>query len=329
MPRRADPHQTSMSELSAQLEGFLKRKPGSPDDPLNDFESGMVDGAVPAAGLLAHIPLFSRLSPCDQADLHAMMKRERFEPNQTIFWLGDKGDSFYLIESGQALVTVPNTKGEHVTIASVGPGGFFGEISLLDGGVRTATVRAAEATTTFSLSREALREFLLKNPSAGIDILAVMGQRLRANNEVLRQSTNPNEAFAQTRVTPWQRVSDVIASVAASQWFTMFHVCWFGTWIMLNVIGAFMANPPKVFAFDPFPFGLLTMVVSLEAIFLSIFVMVSQNRQSEKDRLRTDLDYQVNVKAETEIVAIARRLENIEAMMLAAAPARDHATRRP
>lgn len=305
-----------MSELSAQLEGFLKRTPGTPDDPLSDFESGMVNGAVPASGLLSHIPLFSRLSPCDQADLHAMMKRERFEPNQTIFWLGDRGDSFYLLESGQALVTVPNSKGEHVTIASVGPGGFFGEISLLDGGVRTATVRAAEPTTTFSLSRNDLREFLLKNPSAGIDILAVMGQRLRANNEVLRQSTNPNEAFAQTRVTTWQRVSDIIATVAAHQWFTVFHVCWFGAWILLNIVGALMTNPPKMFAFDPFPFGLLTMVVSLEAIFLSIFVMVSQNRQSEKDRLRTDLDYQVNVKAETEIVGMSRRLEDIEAMLI-------------
>ncbi len=317
MPRRADPHRTQTSELSAQLEGYLKRPPNpvTKDDPLSDFEAGIEHGAVPAAGLLAHIPLFARLSPRDQAALHAMMKRERFEANQTIFWLGDRGDSFYLVESGQALITVPNSKGEHVTIGSVGPGGFFGEISLLDGGVRTATVRAAEHTTTFALDRATLREFLLAHPAAAIDILAVMGQRLRANNEVLRQSTNPNEAFAQTRVTLWQRVSDVIATVAASQWFTLFHLTWFGAWITLNVIGAFMEHPPKLFAFDPFPFGLLTMVVSLEAIFLSIFVMVSQNRQAEKDRLRTDLDFQVNVKAETEIVGIARRLENVEAML--------------
>mgnify|MGYP000900574315 CR=1 FL=1 len=121
--------------------------------------------------------------------------------------------------------------------------------------------------------------------------------------------------FEQTRITLWQRVSDIIATVAAGQWFTVFHLVWFGTWILLNVIGAFMQNPPKVFAFDPFPFGLLTMVVSLEAIFLSIFVMVSQNRQSEKDRLRTDLDYQVNVKAETEIVGMSRRIEHIEEML--------------
>lgn len=295
-----------MSELSAQLEGFIKRAQAG------DEATG---GAAADGGPLSHIPLFSKLDADEQASLHAMMKRERFNPNQTIFWLGDKGDTFFLVESGQAIVTVPNTKGEHVTIASIGPGGFFGEISLLDGGVRTATVRATEPTLTYSLDRASLREFIVKNPTAALDILAVMGQRQRSSNEVLRRFSNPNEVFEQTRITLWQRVSDIIATVAAGQWFTVFHLVWFGTWIMLNVIGAFMQNPPKVFAFDPFPFGLLTMVVSLEAIFLSIFVMVSQNRQSEKDRLRTDLDYQVNVKAETEIVGMSRRIEHIEEML--------------
>lgn len=297
-----DPHQTQMSELSAQLEGFLK---GTPDEIV----------CVEHEGPLSHIPLFARLETGEQAELRALMTPEHVQPHQTVFWLGDKGDTFYLVESGGVVVTVPNSKGEHVTIASLGPGGFFGEISLLDGGVRTATVRATEPSVLLALNRLTFQRFLLQHPSAALDVLAVMGQRQRTTNEVLRRTANPNEVFEQSRVTLWQRVSDVIATVAASQWFTLFHLAWFGTWILLNVIGAFMEHPPKVFAFDPFPFGLLTMVVSLEAIFLSIFVMVSQNRQSEKDRMRTDLDFQVNVKAETEIVAIARKLEVIEAML--------------
>lgn len=302
MARAADPHQTQMSELSAQLEGFLS---GKPDEIV----------CVEHEGPLSHIPLFARLETEEQAELRSMMVPENVEPNQTVFWLGDKGDTFYLVERGQIVVTVPNRKGEHITIASLGPGGFFGEISLLDGGVRTATVRASEHSQLLALNRLSFQKFLLKHPSAALDVLAVMGQRQRTTNEVLRRSANPNDVFAQTRVTSWQRVSDLIATVAASQWFTIFHVAWFGCWILLNVIGAFMHSPPKLFSFDPFPFGLLTMVVSLEAIFLSIFVMVSQNRQSEKDRLRTDLDFQVNVKAETEIVGIARRLENVEQML--------------
>jgi uncharacterized membrane protein len=152
-----------------------------------------------------------------------------------------------------------------------------------------------------------------------------MGHRQRASTEAVRGLKNPNLAFDQTHMTLWQRASDVIASVAASPWFTSFHAVWFGTWIVFNLV-ADKAAPvadklapaaeTKSLAFDPFPFGLLTMVVSLEAIFLAIFVMVSQNRQSQKDRLHIDLDYQINVKAQTEIMKIARRLERMENVLL-------------
>ncbi|MFN0012595.1 MAG: DUF1003 domain-containing protein [Phycisphaerales bacterium] len=269
---------------------------------------------------LAHIALFSRLEPAQRRDLFAAMRRKHVPAHETIFWLGDRGESFFLIEGGSVDVSVPNETGQHVSINTLEAGGFFGEISLLDAGPRTATVRALEPCTLLVLDRETLHRFLRQHPEVGIGILTVMGQRLRANTEQLRHLKNPNEVFAGRRASLWQRASDVIASVAASQWTTVFHICWFGGWIMLNAIGGTMTDPPKVFAFDPFPFGLLTMVVSLEAIFLSIFVMVSQNRQSEKDRLRTDLDYQVNVKAQTEIMAIARKLEQIEEKIEAASP---------
>jgi len=261
---------------------------------------------------LAHIQLFARLTPPERAELLATMARQSVPANQTVFWLGDKGESFFLVQSGEVAVTVPNEKGEHVTLNTLGAGGFFGEISLLDGGPRTATVRATEPTEMLVLSRNAFHDFLRDRPDLAIEVLTVMGQRQRASTEQLRAMKNPNEVFERGRITLWQRVSDVIASVAASQYFTLFHLVWFGGWIGLNVIGALMEAPPKLFNFDPFPFGLLTMVVSLEAIFLSIFVMVSQNRQSEKDRLRTDLDYQVNVKAQTEIMNIVRRMEGLE-----------------
>ena len=194
----------------------------------------------------------------------------------------------------------------------------------MDGGPRTATVRSVEASKLLVLSRDTFHAFVRQRPDVAIEILAVMGQRLRTSTEQLRSLKNPNEVFAeQRRTSAWQRASDVIAAVAASQWFTLFHLVWFGVWILINVagplslMGVVLVPDEKKGAlpwwiFDPFPFGLLTMVVSLEAIFLSIFVMVSQNRQSEKDRLHTDLDYQVNVKAQTEIMAIARRLDLIE-----------------
>ncbi|MGQ0628452.1 MAG: DUF1003 domain-containing protein [Phycisphaerales bacterium] len=290
-------------------------KPDSTDGralPASQFYMGVQPEQTSAEDPLGHIQLFARLSAGERAELLSTMTRQHVANNQTIFWLGDKGESFFMVQSGMVAITVPNEQGEHVTINTLGPGGFFGEISLLDGGPRTATVRAIEGSELLVLSREAFHSFIRRRPDVAIEVLTVMGHRQRASTEALRQMKNPNEVFESGRMNLWQRVSDVIATTAASQWFTLFHLCWFGGWIGLNVVGLLMERPPKFMSFDPFPFGLLTMVVSLEAIFLSIFVMVSQNRQSEKDRLRTDLDYQVNVKAQTEIMNIARRLETLE-----------------
>ncbi len=269
----------------------------------------------PAARPLAHIPLFSSLGEPEQEALFASMRIESFNPHQTIFWRGDTGDSFYLISKGQITVTVPNDKGEHVILDTLGPGRFFGEISLLDGGPRTATVRTTETTELYVLNRADFHAFLRQRPDVAIEILTIMGQRQRSSTEALRGMKNPNLAFEQSRVTRWQRVSDVIATTAASQWFLMVHVVWFGVWIIANLLAAHQMLP-AVWEFDPFPFGLLTMVVSLEAIFLAIFVMVSQNRQSEKDRLRTDLDYQVNLKAQTEIMGLSRKMDMLQQNLL-------------
>ncbi|HWB19032.1 MAG TPA: DUF1003 domain-containing protein, partial [Phycisphaerales bacterium] len=207
----------------------------------------------------------------------------------------------------------------HVTIDCLGPGKFFGEISLLDGGARTASIRALEPTQLYVLSRTEFHTFLRTHPESAIHILSVMGERQRTSTESLRGIKNPNIAFAHSRTTLWQRVSDIIATVAASQWFTLFHLVWFGIWISLNLLVPLHILPQSL-GFDPFPFGLLTMVVSLEAIFLSIFVMVSQNRQSERDRLQIDLDYQVNVKAQTEIINLARKIESLEAKLTGSDP---------
>jgi CRP/FNR family cyclic AMP-dependent transcriptional regulator len=275
----------------------------------------MADTRLSAAlGPLSHIPLFAGLPASEQQALFSAMRVETVPANKTIFWRGDKGDSLYLINSGQVVVTVPNERGEHAVLDTLGPGGFFGEISLLDGGPRTASIRATQDTELYVLHRDDFHSFLRQRPETAIAILTIMGQRQRISTEALRTMKNPNVAFAQSRVTVWQRVSDNIASVAASKWFTLFHVTWFGGWIIINIAAAAKLFPAS-WAFDPFPFGLLTMVVSLEAIFLSIFVLVSQNRQVEKDRLRIDLDYQVNLKAQTEITSITQKLEQIEALL--------------
>jgi uncharacterized membrane protein len=262
---------------------------------------------------LEHIPLFSGLQPEEQQALRGVMRLERVPANQTICWLGERGDKVYLINSGKVVVTVPNEKGEHVVLNHLGPGNFFGEISLLDGGPRTATVRAVEPTTLCTLGRDDFHTFLRQRPQAAIDILTVMGQRQRGITETIRGMSNPNIAFERTRTGHWERISDGVVALAASQAFTIFHMAWFGLWMIFNLLAGAKILPFK--EFDPFPFGLLTLVVSLEAIFLSIFVLVSQSREAAKDRLQIDLDYQVNLKAQTEIMTIMRKLEHLETLL--------------
>ena len=164
-----------------------------------------------------------------------------------------------------------------------------------------------------ALQRDAFHSFLRQRPDVAIDVLQILGARQRASTATIRGLKNPNAVIAEA-TTPWQRVSDVVAAIAASQAFTLVHVAWFGGWIVINTLGS-AGWLPEPLAFDPFPFGLLTLIVSLESIFLAIFVLVSQNRQSERDRIRTDLDYQVNVKAHVEIVEINRRLEQVEQVL--------------
>jgi CRP/FNR family transcriptional regulator, cyclic AMP receptor protein len=149
---------------------------------------------------------------------------------------------------------------------------------VLDGGSRTAT--AAEASSLYVLDREDMLQLFKKRPEAGLDMLGAMGRMTRKPNALLqaRVSRNVNEA-AESKLSLLDRIADVIAAFSGSMAFLILNGVWFVVWIAMNVV-------PMPWPFDPFPFGLPTMIVSLEAIFLSCFVLISQARQSAKDGMR-------------------------------------------
>jgi uncharacterized membrane protein len=146
-------------------------------------------------------------------------------------------------------------------------------------------------------------------PAAALDLLAAMGSRLRQTTEKLRHtaSRNANEEIADNRTTV-QKVADWIAEFSGSIPFLLIHAVLFTLWIVWNAF-------PKV-AFDPYPYGLLTMCVSLEAIFLSVFVLLSQNRQAAKDHVRSDIEYDVNLKAELEVAQLHEKLDRLHSESL-------------
>jgi uncharacterized membrane protein len=237
-----------------------------------------------------------------------------------LFSIGDPGDSLYVIRSGEVEVFVKDDTGQRIVLETAGPHHFFGEMSLLDGGPRTASVIVTQDLEAIRVDRNDLDQLLRRHPSAALDLLAAMGRRLRQTGELLRHtaSRNVNKEVEDTR-TGLQRIADWIAEFSGSLTFLFIHLALFFFWILLNtewIQGLGLAWLAPLTGFDAFPYGLLTMAVSLEAIVLSVFVLLSQNRQAAKDRIRSDVEYDVNLKAELEIVQLHEKLDRLHGEVL-------------
>ena len=265
--------------------------------------------------LLSEVPFFALLDDPERGALAELVDLVSFKAGAAIFHTGDPGDSMYILRSGEVEVFFKDATGNRIVLETCHVGGFFGDISMLDGGPRTASVVATQDSEAIRLDRTDLDAFLKTKPAAALPLLAAMGRRLRQSNALLRRTAarNVNVQAEDLRTRP-QRIADWIAEFSGSIQFLFLHLAWFGAWVALNTPFA-RAHLPWLAAlsgFDPFPFGLLTMVVSLEAIFLSVFVLLSQNRQAAKDRIRSDVEYDVNLKAELEIAHLHEKVDHMQ-----------------
>lgn len=260
--------------------------------------------------MLKGIPLFQLLGDEERRELASQLELVRYAANHMVFYMGDPGDSMYIVCSGSLEIFFKNDTGERIVLERPGPGDFFGELAFLESGCRSASVMATSDTEVFRLSHAHLERFLESRPHAAIHILAAMSRRLRVTAERLRHTAtrNVNEEVADHR-TLVQKAADGIAAFAGSIPFLLLHVVWFGIWLAVNTL-------PGLPHFDPFPFGFLTLTVSLEAIFLSVFVLLSQNRQAAKERIRADIEYDVNLKAELEIAHLHEKVDRLNSETL-------------
>lgn len=263
------------------------------------------------AALLAEVPFFELLDEQERALLAEQLDVVSFSEGQMVFNYGDPGDSLYVIRSGEVEAFFKDDTGGRIVLERSGAGDFFGELSLLDSGSRTASVVVTKDLEALRVDRGDLNHFLQVRPAAAMNLLTAMGRRMRQTTELLRHtaSRNVNEETEDKR-TVVQKVADWIAEFSGSIPFLGIHILIFFVWIAWNKV-SFL--PP----FDPSPFGLLTMVVSLEAIILSVFVLLSQNRQAAKDRVRADIEYDVNLKAELEVAHLHEKLDHLNAEVLA------------
>jgi uncharacterized membrane protein len=262
------------------------------------------------SALLGTVPMFKLLDVEERTELAALLDEASYAKGETIFEAGDPSGRMFVVCSGVVELSTTDKLGQKIVLTEAGPGDMFGELSLLDAGPRSAHARVIEDAELLVLGRDELLHYIRHKPDAALDMMATMARRLRETDLKLRQMAvrNVNEEIEQ-KLTPVERVTDWIAAFSGSIYFLVLHVFWFAIWVGLNsgLVGA---------PFDPFPFGLLTMIVSLEAIFLSVIVLLSQNRQAAKDRIRSDIEYDVNLKAELEVTHLHQKVEHLHAAVL-------------
>jgi uncharacterized membrane protein len=255
---------------------------------------------------LRDIPLFSEMDEQEVADIRAIMQEMKFRAGQVIIREGEMGDLFYVITEGHAEVLIRDADGAELILHEVGPGDFFGELSMLTNEPRSARIRAVDSVTTLTLERDDFFEFFRTHPHAAIDVMVELGGRLRDNDAILRRmvSRNVNEV-EEEQLTVGQRVADKVADTIGSWPFIITQSIILAIWIALNITA-------WINHWDPYPFILLNLMLSFQAAYAGPVIMMSQNRQSAKDRLAAEIDHQVNTKAEYEIGLLVRRIDELE-----------------
>jgi uncharacterized membrane protein len=255
--------------------------------------------------VLAEVPLFETMDDTERESLCQLLETRKFGKGDTIFRAGDVGDSFYIVRSGAVQIYIENFEGEKIILRENVPGEVFGDVSMFDGGPRTATAVATVDTEVLFLDKEGLLALVKKHPHSALDLLSVMGKRLRSTNELLRHQVSRNlNVEEEERLTFGERIADKVAEFGGSWTFIICFGITMALWMGMN-----LALREK--AWDQYPFILLNLMLSTLAALQAPVIMMSQNRQSAKDRLKADLDYEVNMKAELEVAQLHSKVDLI------------------
>ena len=256
---------------------------------------------------LRNVPLFETLDDKAAKELRDLLEAVDCRADQTLFRAGDAGNAMYLIESGRVRISVKAADGHEITVAELGPGEFFGEMAMLDGQARSANATAAQDSRLAILSRRHFLSFMQNNSKVALKMLSALTHRLRQTDELLqrRVTRNVNDEV-DARLTLADRAADKIAEFGGSWKFIGFSVGFFLFWVALNT-WLLREN-----GFDPYPYVFLNLVLAMIVALQSPMIIMSQNREAEKDRLSADLDYKVNLKNELVLNEILQRLHVLE-----------------
>ena len=251
---------------------------------------------------LKHVPLFALLDDEEAAVLASQVELKHFAPRQRIYKIGDPSGQAYVMISGRVRVTTVDEDQQEVVVDEPGHGEFFGFASMLEQTPHQTEAIALEETACLEVARNDIAVLLQRKPHAGMDMLTVLGKQFHASQQLvrLRASRHPNEII-EKESTLGERIADSVAQFGGSWTFIILFAILSAGYTAINV---FLGRS----AWDPYPFILLNLFLSLLAAIQAPVIMMSQNRQDTKDRLRGELDYDVNRRAATDIQGLARKL---------------------
>jgi CRP/FNR family transcriptional regulator, cyclic AMP receptor protein len=251
---------------------------------------------------LKHVPLFALLDDDEIAVLSAQVELKNFSPRQRIYKIGDPGGRAYVIASGKVQLTTVDEDHQEVIVDEPVAGEFFGFASMLEQSPHQTNAMATEETTCVEVDREDITILLQRKPHAGMDMLAVLGRQFHAAQRLVRvrAARNPNQMIEQ-EATYGERIADHVAGFGGS-W--TFIIIFLAALVVYSIISSVMGRA----SWDPYPFILLNLFLSMLAAIQAPVIMMSQNRQDTKDRLRSELDFDVNRRAASDIQGLARKL---------------------
>jgi len=255
--------------------------------------------------LLKDVPLFALLDAEELAVLAGQVEMRTFAARQRIYKIGDPASGAYVVISGAVVVSTIDEDHQEVVVSEPGPGEFFGFASMIDRTAHQTSAIATEETRCIEVDQHDISVLLTAKPLAGIDLLTVLGRQIHAAQELVRGRAmrNPNDVIEE-KMTIGNRISDGLAQFGGSWTFIISFLTALVVYTAINV--SLGKN-----SWDPYPFILLNLFLSMLAAIQAPVIMMSQNRQDAKDRLRGELDYEVNRRSESEIQGLSRKLHQI------------------
>jgi uncharacterized membrane protein len=252
--------------------------------------------------ILKDVPLFALLDDDEMAVLAGQVELKTFAPRQRIYKIGDPGGQAYVMVQGRVRVTTVDEDHQEVVVDEPACGEFFGFASMLDQTPHQTSASAVEEALCLEVDRQDIAILLERKPHAGMDLLTVLGRQFHASQQLvrIRSQRNPNEVI-EAGMTPGERIADIVGRFGGS-W--SFIISFLVSLVIYSAINVWLGKS----AWDPYPFILLNLILSMMAAIQAPVIMMSQNRQDTRDRLRGELDYDVNRRAEAEIQALSRKL---------------------